>query len=90
MQERGRSGTSTLGFRSRSCVCGPWMRCGIDPDKLSVGQSNHGQDGSKPMVGTSNRSMARPMSDVCSLSTLRVKRTYPLGVALSAYDPKRA
>jgi hypothetical protein len=24
MQERGRSGTSTLGFRSRSCVCSPW------------------------------------------------------------------
>jgi|SRR6516165_6746512 len=23
MQERGRSGTSTLGFRSRSCVCSP-------------------------------------------------------------------
>jgi hypothetical protein len=55
MQERGRSGTPTLGFRSRSCVCSPWMRCGIDPDKLSVGQSNDDQDGSKPMVGTTNR-----------------------------------
>ena len=60
MQERGRSGTPTLGFRSRSCVCSPWMRCGIDPDKLSVGQSNDDQDGSKPMVGTTNRSMAWP------------------------------
>jgi hypothetical protein len=27
----------------------------FDPDKLSVGQSNDDRDGSKPMVGTTNR-----------------------------------